>query len=282
MKAASAGLITHIAQPVTTLAYLCKITRLDGVVVGFTTHDQTLTVSGVNYKPQAGMVLSKLEATAGLSSDPFGLSGAIDSADITDADLRNGKYDNARVDVYACNWADLTQGVIQLKRGFMGEVKITNSGFEVEMRGLHDLMQRERGFFYTAECRHDLGNSACGVNLASYTVTGTVTAATSRAVFTHTARTEATGYFNYGKITFTSGLNNGLSMEVKAWDLSTKTFTLWLPMPFDIQAGDGYSVYAGCDKRGATCKSKFSNFVNFGGFPHMAKAGDITDYPDAR
>jgi uncharacterized phage protein (TIGR02218 family) len=40
-------------------------------------------------------------------------------------------------------------------------------------------------------------------------------------------------------------------------------------MPRPIQAGDTFSITAGCDKRFETCRDRFSNVVNFGGFPHM-------------
>lgn len=49
-------------------------------------------------------------------------------------------------------------------------------------------------------------------------------------------------------------------------------FTLQLPMPYDIEIADTYSVIAGCDKTFATCKAKFNNVVNFRGFPHIPGA----------
>ena len=64
---------------------------------------------------------------------------------------------------------------------------------------------------------------------------------------------------------------------------STATVELWQPAAHDIAAGDGFTVTAGCDKRFATCRTRFLNGVNFRGFPHMpgndfvlfvARAGD--------
>jgi len=98
--------------------------------------------------------------------------------------------------------------------------------------------------------------------------TGTVTNPTSRYAFTDTSRTEADNYFRYGLLTWTSGNNNGYSMEVKSYTLSGTAFELFEPMPYDIQIGDTYDLYAGCDKQASTCKTKFSNFVNFRGFPN--------------
>ena len=41
------------------------------------------------------------------------------------------------------------------------------------------------------------------------------------------------------------------------------------PIPADVAPGDMLRIEAGCDKRAATCRLKFGNFVNFRGFPHI-------------
>ncbi len=38
---------------------------------------------------------------------------------------------------------------------------------------------------------------------------------------------------------------------------------------FSIAVGEQVSVVAGCDKQIETCRTKFSNALNFRGFPHM-------------
>jgi len=39
-------------------------------------------------------------------------------------------------------------------------------------------------------------------------------------------------------------------------------------------------VTAGCDKGAATCREKFDNILNFGGFPHMPGEDWATGYPN--
>jgi uncharacterized phage protein (TIGR02218 family) len=279
MKNISTALQSHLNGELTTLATLVKITRTDGVIKGFTTHDQNLSVGGVVYKADGALTPSAIESRAGLAVDNLEVTGLLDSDDISDADIAAGFYDFARIDVYVCNWADVSQGAVQLRRGWLGQVTRSGAHYVSEMRGLHDLLQRPVGDFYTPECRFDLGDARCGVNLAAQTATGTVTSVTDNATFADTAQTAATGTFAYGKLTWTSGANAGQSMEVKAWDNPTQTFTLWLPMPNAIQTGDAYTVTPGCDKRFTTCKNKFSNGTNFGGFPHVPGVGNILKYP---
>ena len=116
------------------------------------------------------------------------------------------------------------------------------------------------------------------ITSSPYRVTGSVVSVTDRSKFTDTARTEADDYFKYGLLTWTSGLNNGYSMEVKNYTLSTGEFELFEPMPYAIAVADTYSVYAGCDKFFSTCKDKFSNVVNFRGEPHVPTQDQISTF----
>ena len=103
--------------------------------------------------------------------------------------------------------------------------------------------------------------------LAAHTVTGTVTALEAAYAFHDSARTEPNTTFAYGLLTFTSGANNGIRMEVR--DYTAGRFGLFLPMPNAIAIGDHYSVSAGCDKTFETCVGSFNNAVNFRGEPDV-------------
>lgn len=282
MKTISVALQSHLASECSTLAYLIKITRADGVIRAFTNHDQALVISGVTYKADGAFNPSALVSDSNLAPDNLAVTGMVNGADIAESDLDAGRYDHARIDIYVCNWADLSQGTLQLRRGWIGEVALQGAQYTAELRGLHDLLQREFGDYYTAECRHDLGDSGCTVTLAPLTASGTVTTSIDAANFTDTARVEDNGWFDYGKLQWTSGANDGLAVEVKQWDAGVGQFTLWLPMPHPITPGDAYTVIAGCDKRFSTCKSKFVNGVNFGGFPQMPGVDKMLQYPDGQ
>lgn len=76
------------------------------------------------------------------------------------------------------------------------------------------------------------------------------------------------GYFDYGKITMTSGASIGLSMEVKAY--SPGTITLQMQLPFGVASGDSYTLVAGCGKRfKLDCVARFGNGINFRGEPFL-------------
>jgi len=85
----------------------------------------------------------------------------------------------------------------------------------------------------------------------------------------------ATNPFGRGYVTFTSGLNNGLSMEVV--DLVTNEIFLLLPMSYLVSVSDTLVVTAGCDKTLETCRDIFDVVVNHRGFPFLPGSDDVTN-----
>ncbi len=267
MKTISTGLSSHLAGEATTLATCWKMTLRDTTVKAFTDHNTDLVVDSIIYKASSGFTPGVVELSDSLSVDNISVQGVIDSTAILEEDIIAGKYDFAEVEIFKVNYSDLTQGKVNLSRGWIGEVQFGKKYFTAELVGLTRRLSKNIGDIYSASCRAKLGDSRCKVNMASYTVTGTATTVTTKSKFTDTSRSEADGYFNFGKIKFTSGANNNIEMEVKEY--RNKEFSLALPMPYDIGVGDSYSLEAGCDKTFETCMAKFNNAVNFRGEPHV-------------
>lgn len=278
MKTASTALQTHLAGEVTTLCTCWKAVLKNGTVYGFTNHDQNIVFEGVTYKAAAGFTPSDIQSNSTLAVPGLDVEGLLSSDAITESDLMAGLWDFAEITVFLLNWADLTQGSMSLARGKLGEVNLRRSHFVAEMRGLSQAFSTQIGELYSPSCRASLGDTRCKVSMAAHTFTGSVTAVTGRDVFADSARTQADNYFAYGEITWTSGANNGLKMEVRTWVNASKTFSLFLPMPYDIQVGDTYSVTAGCDRLFNTCKTTFSNAVNFRGEPHVPGLGKVMKF----
>ena len=256
----------YLAAEVQTLAWCWKVVRLDGVFYGFTSHDQNIVYNGVTYEAATGIVPTAVESSGGLSVDNLDVEGVLTSDRITETDLMAGKYDYAFVEVFLLDWLNPANAPLILRRGRVGEVSMGDTGFKSEIRGLIQNLQQSFGQVYSVTCRATLGDAKCGCALAGYTVAGTVASVSSRTQFA-TALGQEAGYFDFGVLTFTNGLNAGYSGEVRSF--ASGTIMLYLPVPFAIQAGDAFNVVAGCDRKYSTCRSKFSNGLNFRGEPHV-------------
>lgn len=268
MKNISTALAAHIAGEVTTLATCWKLTRRDNIVFGFTDHDKDIIADSVTYKAASGFTPSAVQNTASLSVDNLDVEGMLSAGNITEADIMAGLYDFAEIEIFQVNYNDLTQGKLKLRRGWLGEVSLVKQQFVAEVRGLTQRLSQTIGELYSASCRATFADSRCKINPATYTVTGTVTGSVSNQEFKDVSRGEASGLYNFGKITFTSGANNGLSMEIKEFTSGGK-IVLVLPMPYNIIVSDNYSMTQGCDKTLATCANQYNNVINFRGEPHV-------------
>lgn len=268
MKAISAALKAHYAQGTTTLATCWKATLTNGTVVAATSFDQDIVFGGVTYQAAHGYSASDIESTADLAPDNMELQGVLASPAITDADIHNGLWDYAAIEVFEVNYRDLTQGRNVLRVGTLGEVRGGRAKFVAEMRGLLQAYTRTIVRVVTKECTADFGDARCKVDVSLSTVAGIVGAVTDNRVIDDAARVEAADHFTGAKLTFTSGANAGRSMEVKR----SVPGQLELTHAFyeAIEPGDTYTVHAGCLKRHAEdCVARHNNGVNFRGFPHL-------------
>jgi uncharacterized phage protein (TIGR02218 family) len=90
----------------------------------------------------------------------------------------------------------------------------------------------------------------------------------------------AGGYLDGGVITWLTGNNTGVSVELKTYDPNSSTVMMWLAVYYPIQVGDTFSYYPGCDKRRDTCARKFNNIVNFRGEPDMPGVDKMVQVPE--
>ena len=268
---------------VTTLCRCWRIKRRDGMMLGFTDHDEDVLVEGVTCRAGTGLAGSEATQTLGLAIDGAEISGALSDEALSEAELAAGRYDAAEVDVWLVDWSEPTLAVM-LAKGVLGEVRREGTAFTAELRGLSHRLAEDSGELYTAACRADLGDARCGIDLddPAYRGTGTVAALDATATFSADGLDGfADGWFTGGRLGFDSGANSGFAVEVKAHrrDGERVVFELWQAAPEPIAPGDAFTVTAGCDKRFETCIARFDNAVNFRGFPHIPGNDFVIRYP---
>lgn len=276
----SAALRAHLEQGVTTLCNAWAVTRADGVTLGFTDHDRDLSFDGVVFRADTGLSARVLQAATGLSVDNSEALGALTSAAVTEDDIAAGLYDGARVTAWRVNWADVMQREVQFS-GQFGEMTRSAGAFRVELRGLAEALGRTTGLIYQPGCAATLGDGRCGVDLSApaFRATATVTGqdAGGRLVVAGAAGF-AEGWFAGGQVLLPgAGLRAGfIKQDLLSGD--DRLVDLWSGAGA-IAPGTGVTLVAGCDKRAATCRAKFANFLNFRGFPHIPGEDWLASYP---
>ena len=263
----------------TALAFCWRLERRDGVCLGFTSHDRDLIIGGLRYRSAPGMLPSAVELSDGFDAGTLSVSGALTSDAIRGSDLASGRWDGAAVSLFLADWEDPAAEAVALARGVLGEVSTTGNGFEAELRGPTALLDRPVVELTSPECRAQLGDRRCRVDMAARTRTTRVTATIGEDEIEVEGLEPAANAYGYGRLRWIGGANSGLESAVLS--SAGNRLTLREPPPFPAAPDDLVEIREGCDKLFATCAGRFGNAENFRGEPHLPGMDLLTRYPGA-
>ncbi len=266
------GLTGHLTGSATTMCHCWRIRRRDGVILGFTDHDRDIEFDAIQFVASSGLDAGSREAALGLNAPGGEVSGVLSSASLTEADLAAGRYDGAIVETWWVNWNAVSQRAL-LEVSTTGEVRRTGETFQAELRSLANVFDQQRGRIYQAQCDADLGDSHCGVDISSpqFSVDTPVTGGNGRIEFVFHDLPFDDGVFGGGRFVVLTGELAGIAKAVESHrnQGTQSAVRLWERLPAQLAPGTMVRLIAGCDKRAATCRERFGNFINFRGFPHM-------------
>ncbi|MBV0891941.1 DUF2163 domain-containing protein [Paracoccus sp. Z118] len=257
----------------TTLARAWAVSRRDGMVLGFTDHDAVLRFDRIAFRPDGGLTAKAVVQGLGLAVDNTEAQGILSDDAITEADLRAGRWDGAEVRLWEVDWQRPEDRQL-LFRGGLGEVTRADGAFRAELRGLAEALNLPLGRVYHPRCSARLGDGQCRADLTrpGYRVEGVLAAVEDGVRFTlPDVQGYDLGWFEGGVLTVLDGVAEGLEGAIKQdrQEGSLRKIELWAEMGLAPAPGDRVRLTAGCDKRAATCRLKFGNFLNFRGFPHL-------------
>lgn len=246
--------------------------------------------NGQTYLTESGYEFSGYGASSTFASSSIDLSGILQLGAVSQDDLASGVYDNARVYLFATSWADPIEDEEEVALFFMGKVEFVDKRYTAQLMGAIDVLSQSTARSYTPTCVNTLFDetldghvlpwtqSKCtgpraapdGPALADFKVAGTLTSVTDQYLFADSARAEASDWFAYGSIRFTSGPNAGLKpIQIKAFTAGG-VILLHEAMFYLPSVGDAYEMIPGCRKRHSEdCIGKWGNGGNFGGQPHV-------------
>ncbi|HHG90656.1 MAG TPA: DUF2163 domain-containing protein [Devosia sp.] len=283
MREFSTDFANHIASGATTLCNCWLIERTDSAKLGFTDHDEALVFGGQIYEPAHGLDGSETIAKLGAQVDTSEVAGLLHSSAISEDDIVLGRYDGARVTTFRVNWRDVSVRATT-RVDTIGEITREDGYFRAELRSQLQALNIAKGRRYQSICDAVIGEARCGVDLedAAFKTSATVSAVVDRfSVHVSGANGFASGWFAHGKALWLSGKRLDLADPVvgHAKDSGTVSLSFGGPVGDWVSIGDQMTLYAGCDRRFSTCADKFSNALNFQGFPHIPGSDFILTVP---
>ena len=269
---ALAGIGSGIGSEELFLCWLIEIQMPDGTFRRACSLGGTdLTIGGNLFSGSYGFDVTTASFSSGSSAPSIGLSNpAVSIGPLTFEEAASGLISGLPVRLWIADAENSTRDEIGSK-WYIGTIETNDAGratFELKSasRKAMQLFLRR----YGPVCSNQLGDARCGVNLASYTDTVTVSSVTDAFTFAVTGSARANDYFALGAIKFTAGDNNGLSYDVRKWTLSGGIIKLASALKRPVQIGDTATIHAGCDRTsGAAGCTRFANIVRFFGFEHL-------------
>lgn len=150
-----------------------------------------------------------------------------------------------------------------------------HSGVQIYCESYYSAIQGNANMrYYGYSCPHMLFGNRCKVNKISYRTIAIVSTISGTQITSAVFGTKPTKYFTGGYLTFHDGVT-GLNHVRYISAHSGSTITLSNQIP-ELMVNDQVEVYPGCDHTFSTCKNKFDNNINFGGFPWMPGRNPFT------
>lgn len=268
-----------LAGPLTTTAYGWRLERRDGVTIGLTSHDRDIELDGLLHRSSPGMMPSSILESAGLDTDGLEVKGSLASDAISDCDLNAGRWDLARITIYVFDWTDPTLGKRILASGELGEISFSDQGFDADLRGLTFCLDRDVVPLTSPACRARFCDAACGLNQRRFGHPAIVQSVTGETVLCASPMPQPTDALAFGRLRWLEGANTGLDADIISSGLHD--VHLAAPPAFPVLSGTRVMLFEGCDKRLATCSTRFGNAINFRGEPYLPGNDLLTRYPGA-
>ena len=263
-------------KDVSSLAFCWRLERRDGAGLALTSHDRPVTVGGVRYEPAPGMTPSAIRSEMGLEPRSSEVAGALSSAAIGEADILAGRWDGAALELTAVDWEAPGFGAVELLSGTLGQVTAKDGEFGVELLGVAAELERPVCPLTSPECRAELGDARCRVDMAGRMVRAKVVEAAGHRI---TIDQPVDARFRFGRVRFLGGAANGVVRVIlgaEGNELSLRSAPSAL-----VVAGTAIEIVEGCDKRLETCAARFANAANLRGEPHLPGNDLLTRYPGA-
>ncbi|MXO86169.1 DUF2163 domain-containing protein [Altererythrobacter aurantiacus] len=259
------------------VATFWQIYRRDGVALGFTTHDRNLRFDGLLHRSAPGLLPSAIRRTADLADDGADISGAISHDTISDEDLADGRFDQAKVVIGAVDWENLERIVLYV--GAIDSVTRETGRFTTRLRSAKAMLDVDPVPRSSPSCRAVFCDTACTLSAARFTTERQVVS-TNLDRYSVAIEGIVAADYRFGTLRWIDGPLAGLTAMIRA----TSSGELVLDRSIDPQIRTGCRVVLreGCDHRLSTCAGRFGNAANFQGEPFLPGNDLLAQYPTSR
>jgi uncharacterized phage protein (TIGR02218 family) len=254
-----------------------KIKSKDGDIIAFSEHHSPLELEGIVYRSSCSSEEnSESRAFSDMTGSSCGIVAIFDGAAIEKDEVFLGKFDGAVVNIFMVNYNHLEYGSINIISGFIDSLEISGEKIYFNIAGIMSILEKTVGDVYSPLCRAKFCDKKCSLAIQNYTFYGAIATVASDTEFhseDNAIKSKNRDYFKYGFISFESGKNTGVSIEVKQSYLGD--IVLNMSPPRVMEVGNQFKLVSGCDKKFSSCIERFENAINFRGEPNLPRTTKV-------
>lgn len=219
----SSGLLSSLQNETMGLAMCFNVLLTDGTIFGFTTHDEDIVLGPTTYYAMSSVTSTNIRFEIGGNAGNFDMDGLLSSDLITEEDLLAGRFDSAELTIFLVDWTNISNGVVTLLRGNIGDITIVDEKYTASVRSLMQWYQQQQVEVTSPTCRvYHLGDARCKFDLSSNVLsgdpaqsTGTIATVVDPYTITFTGAVAKAGFYNAGTLQGLTGPNTNYVREVK-------------------------------------------------------------------
>lgn len=250
-------------------AHLYRIWRADGSAEWkYTSHDEPVLFGGETFEP-APIRGGRIRRSSEVKTSTLSLDVDLLADPVLDA-LTNWPMDLLYVMVIKV-FLDNLDDASAVFFGFLDGMTVQGRRANVTVSGYEKLLERNYPRFRTqVQCNYCFADSDCGLNEDDWAIETTATFQPGNALYSADFDAYPNDSFTWGWV-YCGGHKRMIIRHTGQ--------AIWLryPMP-GVSYFGSYDVRAvlGCDRTLKHCRDKFSNHVNFGGFPWIPESDPVT------
>lgn len=150
------------------IAFGVRIARRDGKIFRMIAHDQDTPAIDIGfgsevYKAMIGPDVSAMQSTSTFQADNLELFGFVDALGVSEADVRDGRFDGADVRIFYVFWSDYTIPAVEYNRYTIGDGSTLDLAYQLELRSLLDYLNNKLFLNQNIWCDTGFMGIRCGV-----------------------------------------------------------------------------------------------------------------------
>ena len=256
----------------TTQCRTWKIRKRDNTEIGFTEHDQRLSINSLNHVSNLGITGDSTPTTSQLNTDTTSLSSAIVPFNVTEREFLSGQLSDAELEVNAYNWLTNTN-IRRIHTGNLAEYELSFFGstpkqFTIQSNSRANKLDSSDSIKTSYSCRAKFlsqGEGQCNRTIDNTVRNNrSVTASTVSEVTIDSPLVDPEHY-KQGTISPVNGDMAG--REFIVGNVIGTTIKLLFPSPLPIDINTTIEITKRCDKLVESGCTRHNHVSDFKGYP---------------